>query len=111
MAALKPNSPMEKELKRLVLREGFHVYGGTWDDRSELMKPSLPNMQALRRILADAPKSHWAGFQLYYAMTEDEVRDSTGLDLVEAMLAIFSEVTTVMNLCMHTELKPRVSGF
>jgi hypothetical protein len=104
LTALKPNSPMERELKRLVVREGFHLYGGTWDERSELSEPGLPKVQTLRRRLAEAPKSSWAGFQLYYAMTEREVRGSTGLDLVEAMLAIFGEVTAVMNLCMQTEL-------
>lgn len=110
MAALKPSSPMEKELRRLVSREGFRVYGGTWDDRADVMNSHLPTMQTLRRTLSEAPKSHWAGFQLYYAMTEDEVRGSTGLDLVESMLAIFDEVTPVMNLCMQTELKPRASS-
>jgi hypothetical protein len=37
-------------------------------------------------------------------MTESEVRASTGLDLVEAMLAVFREVTPVMNLCMQVRL-------
>jgi hypothetical protein len=37
-------------------------------------------------------------------MTESEVRASTGLDLVEAMLAVFREVTPAMNLCMQVQL-------
>jgi hypothetical protein len=37
-------------------------------------------------------------------MSEDEVHASTGLDLVESMLAVFREVTPAMNLCMHIRL-------
>jgi hypothetical protein len=46
----------------------------------------------------------WSGFQLYYAMREDEVRSSTEVDLVGAMLAVFEEVRPVMNLCMQVQL-------
>jgi hypothetical protein len=37
-------------------------------------------------------------------MSEDEVYASTGLDLVESMLAVFREVTPAMNLCMQIQL-------
>jgi hypothetical protein len=38
-------------------------------------------------------------------MTEDEVRGTTGADLVESMLAVFGEVTPLMNLTMQIELE------
>jgi hypothetical protein len=38
-------------------------------------------------------------------MSEVEVRASTGLDLIESMLAIFGEVTPAMNLCMKVRLR------
>jgi len=38
-------------------------------------------------------------------MTEDEVRNSSGVDLVESMMAIFEEVVPAMNLCMQIQLK------
>jgi hypothetical protein len=34
------------------------------------------------------------------------VRSATGIDLVESMLAVFSEVTPAMNLCMQVQLQP-----
>jgi hypothetical protein len=37
-------------------------------------------------------------------MSEKEVRGSTGLDLVESMLAVFGEVTPAMNLTMQIKL-------
>jgi hypothetical protein len=61
-------------------------------------------MRRLRRALDTASKNTWAGFQLYYPMTESDVRSSTGVDLVESMLAVFAEVTPVMNLCMEISL-------
>jgi hypothetical protein len=104
LGALKLRSPMEHELKRLV-REGFMLRGGSWESESPgLDRNSFPSMTKLRGLLKAAPAAHWAGFQLYYPMTEGEVGASTGLDLVESMLAIFHEVTPVMNLCMKVQL-------
>lgn len=37
-------------------------------------------------------------------MEEKDVRASRGLDLVESMLAVFEDLTPVMNLCMQTPL-------
>jgi len=105
LSALKLRSPMERGLRRLLLREGFRLQGGAWGEAGEYSKTNFPPMATLRRMLAQAPASDWAGFQVYYAMTEDEVRASTGLDLVESMLAIFTEVTPLMNLCSQTRLK------
>jgi len=106
LKGLRPKSPLERELRRLVLREGFRIYAGSWEIGPEdYSKATLPNVAKLRNILQVAPKSHWAGFQLYYPMREDEVRSATGIDLVESMLAVFSEVTAAMNLCMQIQLE------
>jgi hypothetical protein len=102
---LKPASPMEKELKRLVSREGFAIDAGNWDERQGIRNGKLPAMAELRKVLQRAPATSWAGFQVYYPMREKEVRGSSGVDLVEAMMAIFREVTPAMNLCMQIQLK------
>jgi hypothetical protein len=104
-AALKPASPMEKELKRLVLGEGFRIRAGSWEaEPVYFSKSNFPGVSALRGTIQKAPAGDWAGFQLFYAMDEQEVRASTGLDLVESMMAVFAEVTPAMNLCMQIEL-------
>jgi hypothetical protein len=99
---------MERELKRLVLREGFMLHGGSWESEAACFsRANFPSLRKLRGLLADAPAAHWAGFQIYYPMSEDEVLASTGLDLVESMLAVFREVTPAMNLCMKIQLAER----
>ena len=106
LRALRPRGAMERELQRLVRGEGFMLRGGSWESEAQDFEgETLPSMVRLRGLLAAAPASHWAGFQLYYPMTESEVRASTGLDLVESMLAVFREVTPVMNLCMKVQLR------
>jgi hypothetical protein len=96
---------MERELKRLVLREGFVLHGGSWESEgAHFTRDNLPSMRKLRGLLAAAPAAHWAGFQLYYPMSEGEVGASSGLELVEAMLAVFREVTPAMNLCLNVRL-------
>jgi hypothetical protein len=109
--ALRPKGPMERELARL-LGEGFQIRGGNWDDEfARISEPGFAGVTRLRRALQAAPGNDWAGFQLFYPMREAEVRSSTGLDLVESMLAVFKEVTPVMNLCMQTKLRePQVAG-
>jgi hypothetical protein len=108
--ALRKDSPLEKEIRRLVRREGFMVHAGGWEEFSDFDKESLPEASKLRRCLTEASGDHWAGFQLYYAMPESEVCASTGLDLVEAMLAIFEEVTPAMNRCMQVRLDAQAEG-
>jgi len=96
---------MERELKRLVVREGFVIHAGSWEvDAASLSSANFPQMFELRRLLEAAPKSHWAGFQIYYPMQESEVRGTTGVDLVESILAVFREVAPTMNLCMQIGL-------
>jgi hypothetical protein len=62
-------------------------------------------MAQLKKILAGAPAAEWAGFQIYYPMTNEEVLESSGVDLIESMMAIFNEVTPAMNLCMQIKLQ------
>jgi len=108
LRSLRPRSPVEHELERLVLREGFMLHGGSWETEAACFsRSSFPSMRKLRRFLEAAPAARWAGFQLYYPMSEEEVRASTGLDLVESMLAVFREVTPAMNICMQVQLTER----
>jgi len=105
LASLKSSSAMARELKRLVVREGFTMEAASgWDDLGSFAKSAFPSMTQLKRVLQNAPADDWAGFQVYYPMAEQEVRDSAGVDLVESMLAIFREVTPAMNLCMQIRL-------
>jgi hypothetical protein len=105
LASLKPSGFMARELKRLVFREGFLIDAGGWDMRQPLGKNNFPSTTKLRTILQAAPGASWAGFQVYFAMSEKEVRNSTGIDLVESMMAIFEEVTPAMNGCMQIQLE------
>ena len=105
MKGLRSRSSVERELRRLILREGFNLFAGSWEgELPQFTGENFPGVAKLRRLLKAAPKNKWAGFQLYYPMTEEEVRRSTGIDLVESMLAVFREVTPLMNLTMQTEL-------
>jgi hypothetical protein len=105
LKGLRPGSPVDRELRRLILREGFSLHAGSWEqDDERFSKKNFPGVFKLRRLLAAAPPDHWAGFQLFYPMSEEEVRSATGTDLVESMLAVFGEVTPLMNLTMQIEL-------
>ncbi len=102
---LRSGTPLERELRRVVLREGFALFAGSWEGENfSYSKKTLPATTKLARLLGDVSPHHWAGFQLFYPMSEEEVRNATGLDLVESMLAVFHEVTPLMNLTMQIQL-------
>jgi hypothetical protein len=103
--SLGPAGAMARELKHLVMVEGFRIDAGGWEDRFAVTKGKFPSMPKLKKVLDNAPGNAWAGFQLYYPMSKKEVRSSTGVDLIEAMMAIFEEVTPAMNLCMQSRLE------
>ena len=106
VAAMKSRGPLAKELDRLLVGEGFLVHAGCWGgERACFNGENYPGVLNLRRVLESAPQNQWAGFQLYYRMDENEVMGSTGLDLVESMLAVYREVLPAMNLAMQIELR------
>ncbi len=111
LKGLKPNSPVERELKRLTLREGFEIFAGSLEGEATLLtRQNFPGVERLRKILQSAAKDRWAGFLVYYPMNEKEVSGSQGTDLIESMLAVFEESTPLMNLCMETRLRSRSSA-
>jgi hypothetical protein len=104
LGSLRRGSPMLRELERLV-DEGFFIHAGSWEkEPAGFSISNPPSAVKLRQVLTTAPGNHWAGFQLYYPMNKGEVEQSTGLDLIESMIAVFGEVTHVMNLCMQVRL-------
>ncbi len=105
LQSLKPRSAMEREISRLLVDEGFHLRAGTWGHASQFSASEAPGGRRLQKLLRTIPAGEWGFFQLYYAMSEVEVHGSTGLDLVESMLAVFDELTPAMNQCMQTRLE------
>ncbi len=99
--AMRPGSFLAKELGRLA-GEGFHIYPEILTAKGEPV--SHPSVTKLKRSLLAAPAGEWAWFQVYYPMTESDVRIASGADLVDSMLAVFDEVTAILNLCMQVEL-------
>jgi hypothetical protein len=106
VAALKPSSPLDRELRRL-LDDGFQIFAGGWGEGGEpFSRDDYPGARKLRAVLERAPANFWAGFQLYYPMTEADVNASSGPDLVDSMLAVFDEVVPVLNICSDVQIKP-----
>lgn len=105
LAGLKSKSLLQTELKRLVCEEEFCIEGGAWDEGlKKFSKNNFPEMQRIKQILEKASPNFWGGFQVYYSMNEQEVKGSRGVELVEAMLAIFEEVIPLMNCCMQVPI-------
>jgi len=117
MAGLTQRAGLYRELKRLVTDEQFevrlgswgapHVYGGTALSAGESPASrtrGLPFAARLRALLEQAPEREWCGVQVYFPFAEADVRAMNGIDLIEAMMAVFEEVRPAMNQCMDVPI-------
>jgi len=104
--SLRGSAPLDRELGRLS-GEGFHIFAGSWGSGGDSFgRDKYPGAARLKRVLQAAGANEWAGLQVYYPMTEKEVGNSTGPDLIDSMLAVFDEVTTICNVCSDVALGP-----
>lgn len=90
-----------ERLPRLIaslLREGFRVRVGPFESLTEFDRRAWDPAACLRRTRFSPPE--WGGFQLFWPMSEREVRDSAGEDIVDAVEAVFEAVAPAMQLCM-----------
>ncbi len=102
--ALTPRGTLITELKRLVAEE-FEVHAGSWSSPHTFRKTTLPGAARIRALLDAAPPREWCGFQVYFALGEEDVRAMNGTDLIETMMAVFEEVKPAMNECMQVRLR------
>jgi hypothetical protein len=103
LAAVDCSETFWEELRRLA-EEGFELQAGSWETPVRYLAATFPTRADMLQELNCIPAHAWGGFQLYYPMSAVEVAGSTGCDLVEAMLAVFEEVTPAMNACMEVRL-------
>ena len=97
-------SDLDREMRRLILREGFHATVTGAAGTSVFDSKNFRSARQVRETARKARPAAWAGFSLFYPMPESEVRASTGYDLVQGIFGAFAEVTPFMNLCMQVPL-------
>lgn len=95
---------LDRELERLLEREGFVAEIGDFEDNLVLDGGSYVSAAQLRRAAGRIDPQVFGGFQLYYPMPARELRSCSGYELVKAVLAVFAEVLPAMNLCMQVQL-------
>ncbi len=109
MAQCVKGSVLDAELARLVHDEGFTaaVVGAA---PAAFTAKTFTSAAQVRAAAERAPAGSWAGFDLFYPMPEDEVKGTSGWELVQAVTSGFAALVTVMNICMQVALIPRASG-
>jgi hypothetical protein len=99
-------TPLDGEMRRLIIREGFHATVTGPKGTAVFTRKNFRSARQIRDSARGAPPADWAGFSLFYPMPEKELRSSSGFDLVQGILGAFAEVTPAMNLCMQVPLSP-----
>ena len=99
---LRKGTPLAAELERLVGREGFTAYvGGTHAGQEAFRGRRWGGVAAIRRACKAIPDDSWGWFQVYYPTAEKELDEMSGEEIVATVLAVFGEVTGVMNQVMQ----------
>jgi hypothetical protein len=107
LAGLSPRAPLFAELKRLTA-DGFEIHAGSWAD-PHVFTGRLPPAARIASLLEAAPGSQWCGFQVYYPLTEEEVRALPRSEAVDVMFAVFDEVSRAVSLCSQVPLHDGVT--
>ena len=97
-------SDLDREMKRLILGEGFHASVTGASGTTVFDSKTFRSARQVRETARRARPGAWAGFSLFYPMPRSEVQASTGFDLVQGILGAFAEVIPSMNLCMQVPL-------
>lgn len=106
LALLRHSPAMERALAQLVRQDGFRIFVGGWAGGREFTMANFSGLSAIRRTIARAPARQWCGFQLFYPLRQEEILTMEGYEIVEAILAIFAEVTPILSACWDARLWP-----
>ncbi len=83
-----------------LLREGFRIDAGLYPSLTRFTRKNWDPKKLARRLDALAPQD-WGVFQLYFPMTEAEVKATSGSDMIDAIAAVYEELVPAVNLCMY----------
>jgi len=106
LALLRSGGAAERLLAERVMQDGFRIFVGSWAGGREFTAANFTGLSTIRRVIARAPARAWCGFQLFYPLREEEIRAMDGRDILDAILAIFAEVTPLVSACWDVRLWP-----
>ena len=101
LKGLRKGSPLAKELDRLICVEGFVANVGPFSQMTEFRGKAWGGPADARRACRSIPDGDWGGVQLFYPVPEKELDAMDGSEIVATILAVFGEVTPMMNLVMQ----------
>lgn len=107
MAGCAAGTAFDREMRRLIGREGFVAETGNWEANAVFNARNFRSSSQVRRAAAACGAREWAGFQLYFPMSRREVQSAGGYEFVRAVCGVFDAVVPAMNACMQVGLAPR----
>lgn len=83
-----------------LLREGFRIDAGPYPSLVRFTRKNWDPKEVVRHLKALGP-ADWGVFQLYFPMAEEEVKATSGPDMIDAIAAAFDELAGAMDLVMY----------
>ena len=100
MRQLRKGSKLDTQMAQLLRKDGFEA----WIGDTTFTGKNYKSAGQLKRTLRKVADNEWAGFQLYYPMAYDEVHKMTGPEFVEAVCAVFRELTEAMDCVLEVPI-------
>ena len=97
---LRKGSVLDREMARLIREDAFEA----WIGDATFNADNYKSAGQLKRALGKVEGREWAGFQLYYPMPEPDVHGMKGPEFIEAVCAVFAELTPAMNCVMEVAI-------
>ncbi len=104
MEQCRSGSDLDAIMGRLIRRDGFQASVTGARGTRRFSSETFTSARQIREAARGAPAGSWAGFSLFYPMPDQELRQSSGYDLVQGILGAFAEAVPAMNLCMQVPL-------
>lgn len=101
VAKLKKDSTFQKEIQRLIFEESFELVIGFEENLKIFNRENFKDVKSICNEIEKRLKEDWVVVQIYYPLSEKEVKSMKGSELIQATMGIWSESSNLMNACLQ----------
>jgi hypothetical protein len=101
---LKKDSVFQKEVQRLMFEEDFELAIGFEENLKIFDKQNFKDLEPVCDEINKRLNEDWVVVQIYYPLSEKELKSMNGAELIQAIMGIWSESAGLMNACLRVPL-------
>lgn len=103
---LKNEPSFQKELERLIVKEGFELAIGFEENLNVFNRKNFQGLQPIRDEIERRLREDWVVVQVYYPLSGKELKSMKGDDIVQSIIGIWIELVQLLNGCLDRCVSP-----